>query len=118
MRYLIRTTSALTIFCVLLALSACSRTVLSPSDELVMNRWGTVTENGNQIDLRFDEDVAALTAHSDSFSLTIRGIYDADDASLPITDEGTHLSYRFTYVLYGDRIELTYGGGTLSLGKK
>ena len=101
-----------------LILAGCSRTIRSPADELCMNRWGTVTENGNRIDLAFDDDTAAFRAENDAFSLSISGVYSVDDTTLMINDSTTHLDYSFFYVLYGDRIELTYGDATLLLSKK
>ena len=115
MMKMLSVTAAL-LLCLLLA--GCERAILTSADELTANRWGTVTENSNRAELFFEEDTATFRVHSESFTLTVSGIYTADDEALLIHDDETHLDYRFNYLLHGDSIELTYGDGTLVLEKK
>lgn len=108
----------ITAFCLALLLSGCARVIRSPADELSVNRWGAVTENGNRLELSFDEENAVFSAQNDSFTLEISGLYTLDAATLVINDRETHLDYRFAYTVHGDSVELTYGGETLLLDKK
>ena len=104
---------------ILLMLTAgCTRQVRSPCDELQMNRWGTQTQNGNVLELTFDDRRAVFSAVNDSFALTVSGVFSADDTTLVIYDDATGMPFRFSYMLHGDGIELTYRDGTVLLNKK
>lgn len=108
----------LSVLLICLLLCACSRVVRGPSDELCMYRWGSQLDNGNVIELIFDDDKAALSVRNDSFELNVSGIFFIDDENLIISDAATQMNYGFTYLLHGDSVELTYGGGTVILDKK
>ena len=101
-----------------LFLAGCSRAVTSPADELCMYRWENAFENGTRAQLELRDDSATLCVGNKSFSLTISGVYTADDHSLVIYDDTTHMDYAFDYLLHGDSVELTYRDGTLILRKK
>lgn len=100
-----------------MTLCGCTRIVRSPADELCMSRWGTETQNGNRAELTFDGQYACFSVVNQSFELRIEGDCFVDDTTLVISDEATQMNYRFTYLLHGDSVELTFGDGTLILEK-
>lgn len=98
-------------------LNACTRTVRDSADELCLYRWESRLSNGNTVELSFDGDRAALTVQNDSFSLIISGIAVIGEDAFVISDEETLMNYSFPYLLHGDCVELSYGGGTITLEK-
>ena len=105
------------ICCVMMLLCACQRTINTPADEIVLYEWRSQLDNGNTVSLRFEDDNAVLTAQNDRFQLTVSGYCAMYDDCFLICDTDTTDNYTFYYQLYGDHIELTCGGGTISLNK-
>ena len=100
-----------------LILSACSRSIRCPADELTMYRWEAVFDNENTVSLTFDDDTAVFSIDNPSFSVTISGTYFLDNSAFVISDTVTKANYPFDYQLHGDCVELTYGDGTIILNK-
>ena len=89
--------------CGAFGLSACTRVIENASDELKMYHWACEEENGSQISLSFEDTDACLTVENEAFSMNIEGLCIADDT--------------FGYQLYGDRVELSFGSGMITLDK-
>lgn len=105
------------ICCITMMLCGCRRTVDSPADEIVLYEWRSELDNGNTVSLSFSDDRAAVTAVNDSFKLSVSGYCAVYDDRFIISDTRTKDNYTFYYRLYGDRVELTYDGGTISVDK-
>lgn len=99
-------------------LCGCTRTIRDPADELTMFSWEAESENGSCVQLSFDDNTARFTAQNDTFVLSIDGVYLIDDTTIVISDAQTLMNYSFTYLVHGDSVDLTYGGGTITLDKK
>ena len=98
-------------------LSGCTRVINSPSDELKTYSWSGEWENGNTAELSFDDDNARLVVHNEAFDLMIKGLCIVTDDSLVICDEESGRNAVFSFILHGDRVELSYNGGKVSLDK-
>lgn len=101
--------------CVLL--SACVPVAETPAQELRLYRWSADTGYGCAASLSFDGLSAELKLEKADFTLDITGVYALTDDRLTIFDEKAGESTTFSYKLYGDRVELSYEGGALSLKK-
>ena len=104
------------ILCVI-CLSSCTRIVNCPADELRMYAWSAKVDNGDSAELSFDGSNGLLSVHTGVSDLVLSGLCVMTDDRLIICDEKTDVNYTFGYVLYGDRVELTYYDGTISLEK-
>lgn len=98
-------------------LSACVPSVSTPKDEIRLYSWDAEFENEKSASLTFDDTNAYLNVTCEAFDLNIGGLCVLTDGSLSICDDATLASYTFSYVLYGDRVELSFDGGTISLFK-
>ena len=103
--------------CGAFGLSACTRVIENASDELKMYHWACEEENGSQISLSFEDTDACLTVENEAFSMNIEGLCIADDDSFTICDSKSKNNYTFGYQLYGDRVELSFGSGMITLDK-
>ena len=103
--------------CGAFGLSACTRVIENASDELKMYHWACEEENGSQISLSFEDTDARLTVENEAFSMNIEGLCIADDDSFTICDSKSKNNYTFGYQLYGDRVELSFGSGMITLDK-
>ena len=104
--------------CVCFLLCSCTRVVRSEKDEITMFSWYSELDNGNKLSLSFGEDEALFNAENDGFSMEISGYYLIDDERFVIFDEDTKMDYTFIYKLHGDRVELSFGDGTITLDKR
>ena len=111
-RYLMILSAA---FCLLLC--GCVPVADTPADELRQYSWSTSTEYGCEAALSFDGLRAGLDVKKAGLSMEISGVYALTDDKLTIFDEEGGESLTFGYKLYGDRVELSFEGGTLSLEK-
>ena len=102
---------------ILFLLSGCTQVVDNNSDELRLYSWEGETESGNIVTLRFDGSDAALEIGYPDTEMIISGFCAVSDDSLMICDEETGFDYTFGYKLYGDRVELTFDSGQISLKK-
>lgn len=100
-----------------LSLTACSRAVRSPADEIAMYSWRGELESGKTAHLRFSDREAYLTARGEDFELEVSGVCAIYDDSFVIYDSQTHNDYSFYYTLRGDSLELSYAGGAIELDK-
>ncbi len=99
-------------------LSSCRTVVNSPADEIRLFNWSAALDNGSTATLRFKDTNAYLTVENEDVSLDIGGLCLLGDEKLTICDSATSVSFPFSYRLYGDRIELTWNGGTITLDKE
>ncbi|MBQ3265565.1 MAG: hypothetical protein IJH07_07285 [Ruminococcus sp.] len=102
---------------VVMTLVSCTRIISSPADELRMYSWRGEAENGSTAALTFDDTDGSFVIENDDSSLTLSGLCFADDEKIIICDDESGQNYTFAYRLYGDRVELTYDGSTLTLDK-
>lgn len=107
------------IFSILLTLTlcGCQRNIESPSDEIVMYRWRSQLDSGNEVSLTFEGDNASFVTENEDFRLSVSGYCAMYDDRFIISDQKTRDNYTFSYQLFGDHIELTYGDGTIVLQK-
>lgn len=103
--------------CCIFCLVSCTRVINSASDELKMYHWYCEEDNGSIISLSFDDINAGLTIENEAFSMDIEGLCIADDESFTICDSESKNNYTFRYQLYGDRVELSFGSGMITLDK-
>ncbi len=106
------------IMIVVCALCGCTqRQIVRESDELKSFSWQGKDDYGKQITLCFDENYATLSLKSDRTEKTIQGFTITDNQSFEIYDNSLYQHFRFSYRLYGDKIELSYRDNTLTLAK-
>ena len=105
------------ILAAVMLLSSCTQRINGAADELRRFSWDRAAENGNFASLMFCETKAYLFLKTQDSELRIRGIGIADEERLLICDEASGMNYTFGYKLYGDRIELSINGGTITLDK-
>lgn len=101
-----------------LILSGCARVIDSEKDEIRLSKWEGAYENGKTVALRFEDSSAFFSVRGKDIALDIEGLCSLTDDSFMIFDEKSGLSYRFDYILHGDRIELSYRGDSIELEKK
>ena len=104
------------LLCILL--SSCVPAVETPADELRQYTWSAEAENGKTATLRFDDTTATLTVESDDFTLNLSGLCVLTDERLTICDRATSVNHTLSSILHGDRVELSYNSGTISLQKR
>ncbi len=109
--------TALALLLCVAVLSACSRVIRTPADELSLYRWRGELDNGNIAELYFDSDHCGLSLKGEGMSLELYGIYAITDDCLIICDRESGVPYNFGYRLYGDRVELSSNSGAVSLVK-
>ena len=102
---------------VVMLLTSCTRNIQGAADELRMYSWEGKAENGNAASLLFCETKAFLCLQTHDSTLRIYGVCAANDEKLLICYEISGMNYTFGYTLYGDRVELSANGGTITLSK-
>ncbi len=104
--------------CLFIPFSGCTqKQITSPQDELVLYEWGKSDKFGKEISLSFADDTAQLKIKTTDFDYSIAGDVLIDNETIKIYDNNLKQSYSFNYVLYGDKIEITYNENTLELDK-
>lgn len=110
------------IFCIICCffLVSCSYVEQSYADELTSGNWYTENENGTKVQLTFTKDnMAELKIEGDvDNTCTISGVCVLNESSFVISDMSMEKNISIDYKLYGDKVELTYMGETLTLLKK
>lgn len=101
----------------IMLLSACVQRIESSADELRMYRWEAKSDNDSLVNLYFEDVNARLEIKNLDHTLTIGGLCAADENRMIICDEESGIHYTFGYQLYGDRVELSSNGSTLTLNK-
>lgn len=101
-----------------ICLSGCTQPKLTTrADELMANKWSAVDKYGKEICLSFYEGTGNLKLKTNDFSYEITGTALVDEYTVKIFDNACNQSYSFDYVLYGNKIDITYNGETLELSK-
>ena len=101
----------------MILLTGCTRVIESPSDELRMYSWYAEFDNGNTASLSFEDEKAFFSAENEDFSLNLSGLSVMTDDRIIICDDNSRMNYTFGYELYGDRVELSCNGSTITLDK-
>ena len=70
---------------------------------------------GGEASLSFSEDRAELIMSSGGEREVIEGEYIADGSAFVIFDKQIFRNYSFTYVPHGEKLELTFEGGTIEM---
>ncbi|MBQ8001369.1 MAG: hypothetical protein IJ298_09295 [Ruminococcus sp.] len=96
-----------------LILASCQSVVLTPADELTSRNWQTETASGLRASLAFCEDSASLVIASSQDEVTLSGKLSIDSNRFYITSEDMFRTYTFSYQVYANRAEITYGTDTL-----
>lgn len=109
--------SAAFLLIAVLLLSACTHVVTGSADELCMYSWKGETDGGVSAALQFDGMQGSLAVEYPDTSMDISGFCIVSDDSLIICDDQTGFDYTFGYKLYGDRVELSFDSGQISLKK-
>ncbi|MDD5795753.1 MAG: hypothetical protein PUD24_02285 [Oscillospiraceae bacterium] len=100
-------------------LCSCSYTKQSYADELTSSIWYAENENKTQITLSFPEDnTAEINIKGDTDNTcTISGICTVNEETLVISDMSMAKNISIDYKVYGNKVELTYMGSTITLEK-
>ncbi len=108
--------------CILLCffLFSCSYVEQSYADELISNVWYAENENETKVQLSFtDDNRAELKIEGDADNTcTISGVCVINETSFVISDVTMAKNISIDYKLFGNKIDLTYMGQTLTLFKK
>lgn len=107
------------IFTAVLLLSGCtSNEITCTADELKAYTWSASDDYGKSARLAFDEDDAEFVLKSGDTQTTIKGKAAVNDKSITISAPDVPDAYTFAYTLFGNKIEITYGGNTITLDKE
>lgn len=110
------------VFCFILCsvlLCSCSQINQNYADELKASVWHTVNKSTTEVTLSFSEDNKAeinIKGDSDN-TCVISGICAVNESSFVISDVSMAKNISIDYKLYGNKVELTYMGSTLTLEK-
>ena len=105
---------------VLLTIMLCGctqRQIINERDELMSFSWENHDDYSKQIKLCFQGNYASLFLHSCSSEQAIKGITFVDNNCIRINDTSHYTDFLFSYRLYGDKIDLSYQGNTITLFK-
>lgn len=102
-----------------LLLCACTQqSVTSKEDELKINSWSGSGEYCTTVFLSFDGTKANFDIHSMGGATTsLYGDCVVDEDKILLTDSRLKKSLEFNYEIEGDKMTLTYNGGTINLNK-
>ncbi len=99
-------------------LCSCTQVVTNSADELKMGEWSETLENESIISLSFDGDFATLKIANEYMeNVCISGLCEFSETDFVIHDEKTKTPFAFSYIVHFDRVEIVYGGNTVSLYK-
>ena len=99
-------------------LSGCTQAqITTKADELMAYKWSASDKHGKEISLLFYDDIGHLTIKTDDISCEITGTALVDEHTVKIFDSSCNQSYSFDYVLYGNKIDITYNEKTIGLNK-
>ncbi|HHZ06421.1 MAG TPA: hypothetical protein GX401_06515 [Clostridiales bacterium] len=85
--------------------------------ELKASVWKGEDDFNKGAVLSFDGDTATLLLKNGDDKVSIIGNAMIDDTAVTITDEALAEEFTFNYVLYGDKIEITYDNSTITLDR-
>lgn len=104
---------------ILVLLAGCVEpSITSIEDELKLYTWQNKDEFDKTITLSFSNTHATLLMKTKTEETKIEGLAVLEENNLQIFDSNVNNSYAFSYKLFGDKIELTYGEHTLTLYKQ
>ncbi len=98
-------------FCI--TLTACKSVIVTSADELTSRNWQTETLSGMKGSLTFSGDTATLIVTSSQDEATLSGHLSIDSKNFYITSMEFFRTYTFSYSVFHNRAEITYGGDTL-----
>ena len=101
--------------CVIFIFCGCSKSASGSVAELTQRRWSAKLEGGGEASLSFSGDRAELIMSSGDEREVIEGEYIADESAFVIFDKPICRNYSFTYVPHGEKLELTFEGGTIEM---
>lgn len=102
----------------ILLCSCTQRSVTSQEDEVKINSWSGNGEYCTTVFLSFDGTKANFDIHSMGGATTsLHGDCVVDEKKILLTDSRLKKSLEFDYEIEGDKMQLTYNGGTINLNK-
>lgn len=102
----------------LLLLYGCTKQeIVNTADELTMHSWSNTDKYNKEINLCFKDDIATITVITPNYKTIIEGTAVINDTSFTISDDKLKQCFTFEYLLYGDKIELSYNEIALELHK-
>ncbi len=108
---------ALLMCCVMFFCGCTTEEITSPADELMSYSWEKTDKFGKELSLSFSEDTATVKISLSDYDYSITGTVLVDDETIKIFDENLKQTYSFSYVLYGDKVEITCDDKTIELDK-
>lgn len=107
------------LLCLTLFLCSCTdRAVNTAEDELKVYSWSGNGEYSTTVFLSFNDTKASLDIHSMGGAETrFYGDCEVDDSTIRLTDSRLNKSFEFDYEIEGDKMTLSYDGGTINLVK-
>lgn len=97
-------------------LSACTRSIETPMDELTTRNWAVKNPSGIGATLVFDADEATFTIFDSDSSegAVISGALATDNKKFYITSDEFSTTFEFGYRVFKDRAEVTFDSNTLT----
>lgn len=87
---------------------------MTSADELMSRSWYAETVYGLKGELTFQGDTATLVFKSSEGDFSISGAISIDSKNFYITSTDFFRTYTFSYSVFFDRAEITYGEDTLT----
>ena len=103
------------LLCVIFIFSGCSKSASGSVAELTQRRWSAKLDGGGEASLSFSEDRAELIMSNGGEREVREGEYIADGSAFVIFDKPVCRNYSFTYIPHGEKLELTFEGGTIEM---
>lgn len=102
-----------------LFMTSCSQVTDAPAEELRAASWEEKTKDDVTLSLCFKNDDAILWIkdNKNNKKYKISGTTIVTNREIHITDIETLSCYDFTYILYGDRVELIYNNKKIEMSK-
>lgn len=101
---------------IILLMTSCTQVTVNNSDEIRMNKWTSMTENGNTASLTFKEDIAEFKVRNNNKELfRLKGLCVIDSKRLLIYNQSDSEPYFFEYIIKNNNLTLKYDGGSIKL---
>lgn len=98
--------------------SCTQKSIVSKQDEVKVNSWSGNGEYCTTVFLSFDGTTADFDIQSMGGAKTsLHGDCVVDDEKIRLTDSRLKKSLEFNYEIEGDKMTLTYDGGTINLSR-
>ncbi len=101
--------------CVIFIFCGCSKSASGSVAELTGRSWIAKLDGGGEARLSFNGERAKLTMSNGGEQEIIEGEFIADESEFVIFDKPICRNYSFTYVPYGDRLELSFEGNMIEM---